>query len=106
MKQWLNQHGQACKLVLGRMRRNSMAALMMCGVMGVTLCLPGILYVIVDNLKRLGADVQSEPQISLFLKLDISKETIAALDQQLRQQPNIKSYRFVAKDSAWQQLQL
>lgn len=106
MKQWLNQHGQAFKLVLGRMRRNSLAALMMCGVMGVTLCLPGILYVIVDNLNRLAGDVQSEPQISLFLKLDISKEAIAALDQQLRQQPNIKSYRFVTKDSAWQQLQL
>ena len=106
MKQWLNQHAQALRLVLGRMRCNSLATLMMCGVIGVTLCLPGILYVIVDNLNRLTGDVQSEPQISLFLKLDISKDVLGTLDQQLRLRKDIKSYHFVGKDTAWQQLQI
>ena len=106
MRQWLNQHSQALQLVLSRMGRNSIATLMMCCVMGVTLCLPGILYVIVDNLTRLAGNVQSEPQISLFLKLDIKPEAIAALDQQLQKHPAIKSYRFVGKDTAWQQLQV
>ena len=106
MRQWLNQHSQALQLVLSRMGRNSIATLMMCCVMGVTLCLPGILYVIVDNLTRLAGNVQSEPQISLFLKLDIKPEAIAALDQQLQKHPAIKSYRFVGKDKAWQQLQV
>jgi cell division transport system permease protein len=106
MRQWLNQHLQAVRVVLSRMRRNSLATLMMCCVIGVTLCLPGILYVAVDNLNRLAGNIQSEPQISLFLKLDIKPEAIAALDQQLRNLPDIKSYRFVSKDTAWQQLQL
>lgn len=105
MRQWLNQHLQALQLVLSRMRRNAVATIMMCCVMGVTLCLPGILYVIVDNLNRLAGDVQSEPQISLFLKLDTKPETIAALDRQLQNHPDIKSHRFVSKDSAWEQLQ-
>lgn len=105
MRQWLNQHLQALQLVISRMRRNMGAALMMCCVIGVSLCLPGILYVIVDNLNRLAGDVQSEPQISLFLKLDISSETIAALDKQLQSHPDIKKHRFVGKDSAWEQLQ-
>lgn len=106
MKQWLNQHIQALQLVLSRMRRNAIATLMMCCVMGVTLCLPGILYVIVDNLNRLAGDVvQSEPQISLFLKLDIKSEAIAALDKQLQNHSDIRSYHFVSKDSAWEQLQ-
>ena len=106
MRQWLNQHLQAVRVVLSRMRRNSLATLMMCCVIGATLCLPGILYVAVDNLNRLAGNIQSEPQISLFLKLDIKPEAIAALDQQLRNLPDIKSYRFVSKDTAWQQLQL
>lgn len=106
MRQWLNQHLHAFRVVFSRMRRNSLATLMMCCVIGVTLCLPGILYVTVDNLNRLAGNVQSEPQISLFLKLDIKPEAIAALDQQLRSLPDIKSYRFVSKDAAWQQLQL
>jgi len=106
MKQWMNQHKQALNQVLSRMRLNLIATLMMCCVMGVTLCLPGILYVIVDNLNRLAGIVQNEPQISLFLKLDASAETIAELDKQLKAQPDIKSYRFEGKDKAWQQLQL
>ena len=106
MKQWLNQHTQALHQVLGRMRLNLIATLMMCCVMGVTLCLPGILYVIVDNLNRLAGVVQNEPQLSLFLKLDASAETIATLDKQLQNHPDIKSYRFENKDKAWQQLQL
>jgi cell division transport system permease protein len=106
MRQWLNQHLQAIRVVLSRMRRNSLATLMMCCVIGVTLCLPGILYVAVDNLNRLAGNIQSEPQISLFLKLDIKPEVVAALDQQLRNLPDIKSYRFVSKDTAWRQLQL
>lgn len=105
MRQWLNQHAQALQLVISRMRRNAGAALMMCCVMGVTLCLPGILYVIVDNLNRLAGDVQSEPRISLFLKLDSNAETIAILDKQLQNHSGVKSYRFVSKDTAWQQLQ-
>ncbi len=105
MMQWLNQHLQALQLVLSRMRRNTLAALMMCSVMGATLCLPGILYIIVDNLNQLAGNVQSEPQISLFLKLDIKPETIAALDKQLQDHPDIKSHRFVSKNSAWEQLQ-
>lgn len=106
MKQWLNQHRQALNQVLSRMRRNLLATLMICCVIGVTLCLPGILYVIVDNLTRLAGTVQNEPQLSLFLKLDVSAESIAALDKQLKNHPDIKSYRFEGKDKAWQQLQI
>src|SRR5665647_2041677 len=104
MKQWLNQHLQALQLVLSRMRRNAIATLMMCCVIGVTLCLPGILYVIVDNLNRLAGDVQNEPKISLFLKLDTTPETLKELEKRLSANPAVKSYRFVSKDSAWQEL--
>lgn len=106
MKQWLNQHKLALQQVTRRMKKHLLATLMMCCVMGVTLCLPGILYVIVDNLSRLAGSVQSEPQLSLFLKLDISADTIAALDKQLSHHPDVKHYRFESKDKAWQQLQL
>lgn len=59
MRDWLSQHRQALQQVLARMWKTRLATLMMCGVMGVTLCLPGILYVIVDNLNRLAGDVQN-----------------------------------------------
>src|SRR5674476_1165885 len=98
------QQRQALQLVLARMWKARLATLMMCGVMGVTLCLPGILYVIVDNLNRLAGDVQNEPKISLFLKLDTTPETLKELEKRLSAKPAVKSYRFVSKDSAWQEL--
>ncbi|HSH97021.1 MAG: permease-like cell division protein FtsX [Methylophilaceae bacterium] len=105
MKQWLNQHQQALQIVLTRMRHNLLATLLMFCVMGVTLCLPGILYVIVDNLNRLAGDIKGEPQISLFLKQDIKADTINDLDKKLSLHAAVKTYRFVSKDTAWQDLQ-
>ena len=105
MRQWLNQHVQAINLVLSRMRRNLLGTLIMFCVMGVTLCLPGILYVIVDNLNHVAGTVQSEPKISLFLKLDIQADSVAAIGQQLAHEPDVARYEFVSKDKAWQQLQ-
>lgn len=105
MKHWLNQHRQALNLVTSRMRENLLATLLMFVVMGATLSLPGTLYVIVDNLNRLAGSMQSEPQISLFLKLDATTETLKAIDEKLAGQANIASYRFASKESAWEQLQ-
>jgi len=105
MKHWLNQHQQAFKLVLQRIFRHKLASLMMFCVIGIALCLPGVLFVIVNNLNQLAGEVQSEPQISLFLKLDAGTDTIKALDTQLKKNPEVKSYRFVSKETAWEQLQ-
>jgi cell division transport system permease protein len=105
MKQWFNQHAQALRAVLTRMRRNLLATLMMFGVMGVALSLPGVLYVVADNLTRLAGSVQSEPQISLFLKLDIDPDTTSAIEEKLKSHDEVASYEFVGKDVAWEQLQ-
>ncbi|NOT68408.1 MAG: ABC transporter permease [Methylophilaceae bacterium] len=104
MKQWLNQHSRALLLILERMRRNWPSTLMMACVMGVTLCLPGILYVVVDSLDRLAGNIQGEPQISLFLKLELEPKTISEIKRRLTQHPEIKNYQFVSKEKAWQQL--
>ena len=105
MKQWLNQHAQALRAVITRMRHNLLATLMMFGVMGVALSLPGVLYVVADNLSRLAGSVQSEPQISLFLKLDIDADTTAAIEQKLKHHEAVARYHFVSRDTAWEQLQ-
>lgn len=105
MKQWLNQHAQALQLVLRRMRRNILATLLMCCVMGVTLSLPAMLYVVVDNLNRLAGNVQTDTQISLFLKLGATEGEIAALEQKLAEHDNVAKHRFVDKEAAWQELQ-
>lgn len=105
MKNWLNRHLQASNQVLARMGNHLGATLMMCGVIGVTLCLPGLFYVATNNLNRLVGDIKTESQISLFLKLNIDAEKVAQIEQQLKSNVGIASYHLVTKEQAWQQLQ-
>jgi len=105
MSNWLNHHLQAIKLVLFRMRNNALSTFMICLVIAVAMCLPSLFYLGVDNLSRLSDHMQSETEISLFLKQDASKNTIAEIDAVLAKNPDIREYHLVTKDKAWQQLQ-
>ena len=68
MRQWINQHAQALSSVLSRMRRNLLSTLMMLGVIGIALSLPGVLYVVADNLSRLAGSVQSASERDVLLR--------------------------------------
>lgn len=105
MKKWLNQNIQSFNMVLMRMRQNLLGTILICGVMGVTLSLPAILFTIIDNLGQVTRSVESKPQLSLFLKLDASTSTKQAISEQLKKHPDIAKYEFVSKESAWEQLQ-
>lgn len=103
MKHRLNQHVQAIRLVLARMRRSLSSTLMICSVIGVALCLPAMLYVAVDNVSRATELLQGDAQISLFLKQDIAKSAATALGEQLRRHPSVREVRFVDRDTAWRE---
>lgn len=105
IKNWLNRHLQAIQQVLVRMRLHGWATLMMCGVIGVTLCLPGLFYIATDNLNRLASDIQTQSPISLFLKLNVTPAEIQSIEQQLKGDEHIASYQFMPKEQAWQQMQ-
>ncbi|MDP1596057.1 MAG: permease-like cell division protein FtsX [Methylotenera sp.] len=105
MNNWLNHQLQAIKLVLSRMHANSLSSSMISLVIGVAMCLPSLFYIGVDNLSKLTDHMQNETEISLFLKLDVSHDTISEIDALLAKNPEIKQYYLVTKDEAWQQLQ-
>jgi len=105
MKLWLRQHHQAFQLVIARMWCTRLTTLMMLGVLGVTLSLPAGLYVVLDNLGTLAGSIESDPQISLFLALDANTEVIKDIDKRLHGHHDIKDYRYVSRDAAWNELQ-
>lgn len=102
----LNHHLQAIKLVLRRMRMNLLSTLIICLVIAVALCLPSLFYLGVDNLAKLGSHMQSETEISVFLKQDVSAENIEHIKNHLAQHPDVQQFHFVSKAEAWQQMQL
>lgn len=105
MKQWLVLHVEAFRLIAGRIWRAPLSTMMMLGVIGATLSLPAILYVAVDNLSSLSVKLESEPQISLFLSMDIQPDELKQLDQRLRKHAEIIEFRFISREQAWQELQ-
>ena len=105
MKQWLNQHRQALRLVLNRMWQTRLATFMMLGVIGVTLSLPAGLYVVLDNMGKLAGSIESDPQISLFLAMDSNASTIKSIEKRLQAHAGVKRYQFVGREQAWSELQ-
>ena len=102
---WFNHHIQAIKLVLARMRSHKVSTLLICLVVAVAMCLPGLFYMGVNNLSTLTNHMQDETEISLFLKLDTSTDTITEIDELLAKNSAIKHYRLVSKEEAWKDLQ-
>lgn len=104
MKHWLNQHLQAISLVTSRLKTHIVSTLLICAVIGVTLAIPSLIYVVFHNLSSLVTDVKKDTQISLFLVSDADEKIINQVKQQLTDQPNIQSFIFVSKEKALDQL--
>lgn len=100
----MNMHLQAIKLVLGRMRQYKLSTLMISLVIAVALCIPALFYIGVNHLATFSNQLQSETEMSVFLKLDTDQASIDRLKEALDKNENIKSFKFVSKNEAWQQL--
>lgn len=105
IRQLFSQHRLAFALVATRIRRAPFAWLMMVVVIGVTLSLPAMLYLALDNLQRVAGGFQTTPQISVFMTLDASKDQVKEAKAQLKKHTDVASYRFVARDEAWKTMQ-
>ncbi|MGB4813000.1 MAG: permease-like cell division protein FtsX [Methylophilaceae bacterium] len=100
----MNTHLQALKLVLARMRQNKLSTFMISLVIAVALCIPALFYIGVNHLTTFTSQLQSETELSLFLKLDADQAAINTINNALASNKSIKNVKFVSKDEAWQQL--
>ena len=105
MKHWINQHTQVWRLVLSRIMRNKLSTIMIWSVIGIALSLPAILYVVIDNLNQLAGEVKNEPQISVFMKLDVTSAALQDFKKKLEQHPGMAKQQFVSRDAAWKEMQ-
>lgn len=104
MKTWLIHHRQALHFVLSRFLKNRLSTLFICLSIGVTLALPSVAYIILDNLNGLVSSVKSESKVSVFLTANSTKELISSIENTLKQNPAVQSVTFVSKQDALEQL--
>ncbi|WP_020166506.1 MULTISPECIES: permease-like cell division protein FtsX [Methylotenera] len=104
MKIWLTHHAQALRLVLSRFKKNKLSTLLICLSIGVTLALPSVAYIVLDNLNGLVSSVKSESKISVFLTEKHDKALVTSIEKTLKQNPAIQQVTYVSKEDALEQL--
>ncbi len=94
------RHVQVALNSLGRLYRAPLASLMTAAVIGIALALPSGLYILTDNLQRLGSQWDGGANLSLFLRHDVSIEQAEALREKLAQWPEIERLRLITPQEA------
>ncbi len=105
MNAWLAQHLQALKQVLHRCSRDFSHTLLISLVIGITLTLPVLGYVLIQNLGDLTGKAHQEAQISVFLQTGLAEETISGIRHKLETHHVVRSVKFVSKEQALEQLE-
>ena len=104
MNVWLSHHLHALALAFKRLGRAPLGSLLSIAVIGIAFSLPAGIYVLLENLQTLSGQFSGAPQLSLFLRLDASRDDVAEIESYLEQHPPVSTFRFVTKDSALDQL--
>ncbi|GBG15587.1 cell division transport system permease protein [Novimethylophilus kurashikiensis] len=105
MQAWIHAHQQALTLVLKKLRSAPFAHLVMAAVIGAALSLPAGLYMVLANLGNAAADIETDPQITLFMTLGANDAATKEIDNRLHKHSGIREYRFVSRETAWHDLQ-
>ncbi|OYY47912.1 MAG: hypothetical protein B7Y48_11300 [Methylophilales bacterium 28-44-11] len=105
MHKWFNQHIQAASLVIERLRQQWLGTLLIVTVIGVTLAIPSLIYVILQNANALISDVKKDAQLSVFLTKSATQSNIDTAKSTLEKLSNIAEVTFVSKQTALKQLE-
>ena len=73
-------------------------------VIGIALSLPAGLYMLLQNVQGLVAELSGTPQISLFMEVGARANDTDALRNRLEQHPAVSRIEFVTRDQALEQL--
>ncbi len=104
MSAWLSQHRAALALAMRRLWTAPLNTLLSLLVIGIALTLPGVGYLLLDNLRDLGSNASGVQQISLYMTADATRKEVGDIESRLRQAATGK-WRFVPKEEALKRLQ-
>jgi cell division transport system permease protein len=97
---WLDHHGYSIVASLGRLLRKPWATLLTVGVMAVALALPLGLWVVLDNMARLGGEVRDSRDIAVFLRQDLDVAKAQAIADSLRARGDVAKVELVTPQQA------
>ena len=97
---WLRQQLRAALAALRQLAAHPIATLLTTLAIGVAISLPSGLYLILSNVDRLAGNLPAQPEISLYLDMDIAPAARDAIAERLKNHPALATQRYVPRDEA------
>ena len=104
MRAWLQHQRYSLRLSSKRLRAAPLESLANLLAIGVALCLPLVLWLFVSGLQQALGNLDSETEVSVFLRQDIGSTQSQALGNKLAAIPGVAAVQFVSRDTALSQL--
>lgn len=96
----IGHHKEAINYSLKRLWQSNLSTWITLAVIGIALCLPSSLYLLLQNLKSLTDDKRQVPTISLFIKQDISEQQARDRGELIQELSQIDKVVLVPRDEA------
>ena len=90
--------------VFRSLRRNNWMSFASIGTVAVSLFVLGVFLILVLNMNRMASMLESQVQISVYLKDDVKKSDRIALQSDIEKMQGIDTVKFVDKDAAKERL--
>ena len=100
MTTWFRHHLEAVRECGARFRHAPLASCLTVAVIGITLALPGGLYLAVDNARHLGSGWETNGQVSLFLGPDVNEADARKLAEKVRRLPEVAHVEYLSRAQA------
>jgi cell division transport system permease protein len=97
---WLLLHLDTLRESLSRLARQPLASALNALVIGIALSLPAGFYLGLNNLQAFSRQLSSDPQVSIFLRLDAIPAEVATVQQRLQSSPDVGRVEFISRDEA------
>lgn len=100
---YLLNHAHGLFSSLGRLSRTPFTSTMTIVVLAVAIALAACFYILVANIQQMTGNLQASNQMSLFLKDNIGESSGQKLADQLLQNANVESVKFISKQQAMEE---
>jgi len=104
MNNWLRVHASALLEGSLRLLGKPFSAFMSALVIAIALTLPALGYVVLDDFAGLVRGVSGKPEISVYLKTEVSTAQALTMQEDIKKDTRIAAVRFMPRDEALKQL--
>ena len=100
MKAWLITHGHACGRAIRRLLAQPTVTILSVFVIGIAITLPLALYVAFANVSAAASQVNTDPNINVYLSLNASEQETRELERRLKSLERVARVTFISSETA------